>query len=195
MDHLLIVVEVGLTLLNTGEGGPTLLNTGEGGHTLLNTGEGGHTIIMTDTGHIPGPALHTAGLLSAYVTDHTLPMTLDMTQLMIATIEGTVTGQFPEVCHPSQGGQGGGATQEVPLLFEVSPPGQGRDQEGVIQEALEGVVVIPNLSILDQEAQVYGRVLDPFQGPILLDLPLLQVEQLVCPRLALIVVLLAWKHI
>lgn len=104
---------------------------------------------MTDTGHIPGLAL-----LSACVTDHTLPMTLDMTHLMIATTEGTVTGQFPEVFHLSQGGQGGGATQEVSLLFEVSRQGQGRDQEGVIQEALEGVVVIPNLSIPDQEVQV-----------------------------------------
>ncbi|KAL5077267.1 hypothetical protein RYX36_016251 [Vicia faba] len=109
---------------------------------------------MIDTGHIPGLALLTAGLLSACVTDHTLPMTLDMIHMMIATTEGTDTGQFPEAFHPSQGGQGGGATQEVPLLFEVSPPGQGRDQEGVIQEALEGVVVIPNISILDQEAQV-----------------------------------------
>lgn len=109
---------------------------------------------MTDTGHIPGLALLTAGLLSARVTDHTLPTTPDMTHLMIATTEGTVSGQFPEVSHPSQGGQGGGVTQEVPLLFEVSPPGQGRDQEGVIQEALEEVVVIPNFIILDQEVQV-----------------------------------------
>jgi hypothetical protein len=72
---------------------------------------------------------------------------------MIATIEGTVTDQFLEVSHPGQGGQGG-ATRGVPLLFKVSPPGQGGDQEGVIQEALEGVVVITNVSILDQEVQV-----------------------------------------
>jgi hypothetical protein len=80
-------------------------------------------------------------------------MAPDMTHLMIATIEGTVTDQFLEVSHPGRGGQGG-ATHKVPLLFEVSPPSQGRDQEGVIQEALEGVVVITNVSILDQEAQV-----------------------------------------
>ncbi|MCI78199.1 hypothetical protein A2U01_0099469, partial [Trifolium medium] len=74
------------------------------------------------------------------VTDHTLPMAPDMTHLMIATIEGTVTDRFLEASHPGQGG----ATRGVPLLFIVSPPGQGRDQEGVIQEALEGVVVITN---------------------------------------------------
>ncbi|MCI56880.1 hypothetical protein A2U01_0078131, partial [Trifolium medium] len=70
---------------------------------------------------------------------------------MIATIEGTVTDRVLEVSHPGQGGQGG-ATRGVPLLFKVSPPGQGRDQEEVIREAL-GVVVITNISILDQEAQ------------------------------------------
>ncbi|CAI8596826.1 unnamed protein product [Vicia faba] len=74
VDHLLIVVEVALTLLTIGEGHPTLLNTGEGHPTLLNTREGGHTrhtladtghtIVMIDTGHIPGLALLTAGLLS-----------------------------------------------------------------------------------------------------------------------------------
>lgn len=70
--------------------------------------------------------------------------------------EGTVTGQSLEVSHPGQGGQGG-ATRQVPPLFEggaipqVCPPGQGRDPEGVIQE---GVVVIPNTSIRDQEARV-----------------------------------------
>jgi len=108
---------------------------------------------MTGTGRILGLALLTAGLLSECVTDRTLPMVPDTNHLMIATMEGTVTGRFLEVSHQGQGGQGG-ATREVPLLFEVSPPGQERDQEGVIQEALEGVVVIQKLSILNQEAQV-----------------------------------------
>jgi hypothetical protein len=122
---------------------------------------------MTGTDHILGLALLIAGLLSECVTD-TLRMVPDMNHLMIVTMEDTVTGRFLEVSHQNQGGQGGatrevsrqnqggqgGATREVPLLFEVSPPGQERDQEGVIQEALEGVVVIPKLSILDQEAQV-----------------------------------------
>ena len=113
---------------------------------------------MTGADHILDLALLTAGLLSACATDHTLPMTQDMTHLMIATIEGTLTDRFLEVYHRGQGGQGG-TTHEVPLLFEgathkVCPLDQERDQEGVIQEALEGVVVIPKLSILDQEARV-----------------------------------------
>jgi len=107
---------------------------------------------MTGTDHILGLALLIAGLLSECVTD-ALPMVPDMNHLMIATMEDTVTGRFLEVSHQGLGGQGGG-TREVPLLFEVSPPGQERDQEGVIQEAPEGVVVIRKLSILDQEAPV-----------------------------------------
>lgn len=152
--HLIHQTEVGvaLTHLITGEGGLTLLTTGEGGHTRHTTVDTGRTIVMTGTDHILGLALLIAGLLSDCVTD-TLPMVPDMNHLMIVIMEDTVTGRFLEVSHQNQGGQGG-ATREVPLLFEVSPPGQERDQEGVIQEALEGVVVIPKLSILDQEAQV-----------------------------------------
>lgn len=147
------IVGVALTHLITGEGGLTLLTTGEGGHTHHTTVDADRTIVMTGTDHILGLALLTAGLLSECVIDHTLPMVPDMNHLMTATVEGTVTGRFLEVFHQGQGGQGG-ATREVHLLFEVSPPGQERDQEGVIQEFLEGVAVIPKLSILDQEAQV-----------------------------------------
>ncbi|GAU13426.1 hypothetical protein TSUD_127220 [Trifolium subterraneum] len=153
--HLILQIAVGvaLTHLNTDEEGPTLLTTDEGEHTRHTIVDAGHTIVMTGTDHILGLALLTAGLPSACVTDHTLPMAPDMSHLMIATIEGTITDRFLEVSHPGQGGQGG-ATHEVPLLFEVSPPCQGRDQEGVIQEALEGAVIITNISIRDQEAQV-----------------------------------------
>jgi hypothetical protein len=42
---------------------------------------------------------------------------------------------------------------------------------------------------------VWVLVPDRFQGPTLLDLPLLPIEQLVFPRLALIIVLLVYKHI
>lgn len=85
-------------------------------------------------------------------------MTPDTTHLMIATTEGTVTDQFLQVSHLGQGDQGGG-TLQVPLLFEeatqeVRPPGQRGDREEVIQEALGGVVAIPNASIHDQAAQV-----------------------------------------
>lgn len=85
-------------------------------------------------------------------------MTPDTTHLTITTTEDTVTDQFHQVSHLGQGDQGGG-TLQVPLLFEgathkVPPLGQRGDREEVIQEALRGVVVIPNASIHDQAAQV-----------------------------------------
>lgn len=88
-------------------------------------------------------------------------MTPDMIPRTIAPTEGPVTGHSLEVCRPRQGEGQGGATHEVSLLFggggthQVCLPVQGGDRGGVIQEALERVVVIiPNASIRDQGAQV-----------------------------------------
>jgi len=158
------------------EGGLTLhITPTEGGLTLHTTAATGlmSDMIIIDTGHILALALLIAGLLSACVTDHTLLMTPDMTCLMDAPTEGTVTGLLPEVPHPmidimegigtglfltvphlGQGEGQGGATRGAPLLFqrgetrEVCPPGQG----GVIQEAPREVPKIPNMC---QDAPVW----------------------------------------
>ena len=145
------------------------------------------TTVTDDGGHILGLDPHTAGHLSVTVTDRTLPMTRDMTTLMITTTEGTDTGQFHEVSHPRQGEDQGGVTPGVSPLFEgggaiheVSPPGAagGAPYEvflpqervlGVIQEALKGVAGIPNGGTQEAQVEVLVQVQDHFQGPTLLD--------------------------
>jgi len=191
----ILQTEVGvvLTLLTMGGGDPILhITHREGGLTLHTTAGTGLMCVMIiiDTGHILALALLIAGLPSASVTDHTLPMT----GRMVATTEGTVTGLFLEVPHPmiaimegidtglfltvphlGQGEGQGGVTHGVPLLFqggeilEVCLPGQG----GVLQEAPREV---PNIRKIGQGPPVWLQVQDQYPGLILLDLPLLQLE-------------------
>lgn len=191
----ILQTEVGvvLTRLIMGGGDPILhITHKEGGLTLHTTAGTGLMcdMIIIDTGHILALVLLIAGLLSACVTDHTLPMT----GRMIAPTEGTVTGLFHEVPHPmiaimegivtglfltvphlGQGEGQGGATHGVPLLFrrgeilQVCLPGQG----GVLQEAPREV---PNIRNSGQGHPVWLQVQDQYPGLILQDLPLLQHE-------------------
>lgn len=104
---------------------------------------------MIDAGHILDLALLIAGHRSACVTDHTLPMTHDMTHLMITPTEGTrgmTRGMTHLMIAPTEGTDTG-LYLEVPLLIipimkgtvtglflEVSHPGQEEGQGGVTHE-------------------------------------------------------------